>query len=213
LDVLPVAIELRARHGLDTVFALADEALAAPIARAGFRALPLDHFVGPDLLAVHRQARAAAERVAALTADVEQRAFAGLDAVESAALARSTRRVFGECVLDLVSVTHALARLLDELRPLAVIAGNPYTLEGRVAALLAKARAVPTAALEHGSIFPDDPIWQECRVDRVCAWGEASRRALLTCGVAEESIAVTGSPRIDQVRQAARPADADAITL
>ncbi len=85
------------------------------------------------------------------------------------------------------------------MKPALILAGNPYTLEGRIATRVGQTCGILTAALEHGSIFSYDPIWEDCILDLVCAWGEPSRRALLSCGVHEEQIAVTGAPHLDDM--------------
>jgi glycosyltransferase involved in cell wall biosynthesis len=102
-----------------------------------------------------------------------------------------------EQLLDLVWFASAMARLLIEVKPRIVLVGNPYTVEGRVSARLASALGVASACIEHGTIFADDPIWEDCPVDRVLVWGEPSRDALLTCGVAGQAIAIVGAPRLD----------------
>jgi hypothetical protein len=98
--------------------------------------------------------------------------------------------------------------LIGDGHPVAMLAGNPYTLEGRTAALVARQLGVPSAAMEHGTIFADSPVWYECPVDLVCAWGQPSRRALLSNGLSESQIRVSGAPRYDEVfRSSLDPAD------
>jgi hypothetical protein len=92
--------------------------------------------------------------------------------------------------------THFL-QLLRQTKPCVIAVGNPNTLEGRTAAMLAKSQRVPTVAIEHGTVFPNDPMWANCPVDCMMAWGEPSRRALIASGVSEQRIMVTGAPRID----------------
>jgi hypothetical protein len=88
--------------------------------------------------------------------------------------------------------------LLAQKRPALLIVGNPFTFEGRTAALVARAHGVPVAATEHGSVVPGDPKWRDCPVDLVCAWGEPDRQAFIACGVPAEAVVVTGSARQDE---------------
>jgi hypothetical protein len=204
LDQLPVARGLAAR-GARVVFALPDEALVDATRAQGFEAVLLARVSGhgaPGPIAVRRLRR---DLVRAIARGPGARSE-GFTPDERSALCAATHAGLRENLNVALRAASGLAFLLDTLRPRLVLPGNPYTMEGRIAAMLAKVRGIPSAALEHGSIFPEDPIWQECVVDRVCAWGEPSRRALQSCGVGEERIAVTGAPRLDPVVHAASAA-------
>lgn len=108
------------------------------------------------------------------------------------------RQVLLGNALELTWFAVAFGTLLKDARPRVTLVGNPYTMEGRLAARLSRAHRIPSACIEHGSIFANDPIWSDCPIDRVLAWGEPSRRALLSCGVAAKSVRVVGSPRLDR---------------
>jgi hypothetical protein len=85
----------------------------------------------------------------------------------------------------------------------AALVANPYSRVGRTTGRVVRAADLPVVAVEHGSIFPDDPRWEDCPVTAFCTWGASSRRALATCGVPAERIVVTGAPRFDGAPQAA----------
>jgi UDP-N-acetylglucosamine 2-epimerase len=118
---------------------------------------------------------------------------------ERAALAAAASTTLHRDAAEALNVAHAFIGLVRRLRPAITLVANPYTFEGRLLSLVSRHAGVPTVALEHGSIFPGSPHWQNCPSDLVCAWGDVSRRALLACGVADERIAVTGGPRYDEV--------------
>ncbi len=207
-DQMPVALELR-RQGMRVVFALPTPELVDLPREQGFEVASLDAVAAgraPGPLAAHRLQRAL-ERAVGDFADGPT--AARFSAREREVLTVTTQAVLREQVNGLQRVAHGLDRLLQTLTPTLLLIGNPYTIEGRAAAMLARARGIRSAALEHGSTFPDDPIWRDCLVDLVCACGAPSRRALLSCGVADSAIAVTGAPRLDAViqrRSQAQPA-------
>jgi hypothetical protein len=199
-DVLPVAVALQRDHGVETVFGLVDDRLRPAIQDAGFLWTPV---AAPPGRAGQPPRDALRRCVAGLGRVFDDPRVGGeeFDAVENAVLAARAKRVLGELARRVVEVAAGAAHLVERLRPQLVLVGNPYTLEGRTASHVARQMGVASAALEHGTIFPNDPIWQECLVDLVCAWGDPSRRALLNCGVAESAAVVTGAPRHDPVFQ------------
>lgn len=197
-DMAPVARALQERFGIATLVGATSREIYALAKKEGLRTIPLRgsstgeirSFLGtsfsilPELLELVQNQ----EPDAALVSDIENRT-----------LIRMTCRTLTAHYASAVDVAVASARTLLAEKPRLVTVGNPYTVDGRIAARIAHEMGVPTVAQEHGSIFPNDPIWQECFVDRVCAWGNPSKRALLSCGLKPEQIAVTGAPRFDAV--------------
>jgi hypothetical protein len=197
-DMLPEARALRER-GVETFFALIDGRFTAQIAREGFPHAGLLHHRFADAV----RWAAAVPLVARLEAQGEtlSRTLLELDEVERRVLLSTTRDALRESIPVASALAAAAQALLGSLKPDLIRVGNPYTLEGRVPARVAQFAGIPTAVVEHGAIFPNDPKWQDCPASLVCAWGQPSRRALLSNGVPESHIAITGSPRFDAVFQ------------
>jgi hypothetical protein len=206
-DLLPVARMLRSRHGLETAFAVPDPGLAEAAAADRF---PVHRLQAP-------RPRSGELRDALRTLlETDGLADPELGPVECRALVQAAGAVLDDQLEPALRVAAALDRLFVECRPRLVLSGNPYTLEGRTAARLATEHGARSAALEHGSIFPDDPIWQDCAVDAVLCWGEPSRRALLSCGLEAPRIHVVGAPRLDAVvgaQRASSPAARDTVLV
>jgi hypothetical protein len=197
-DILPVARALRENHGIETVFAVVNRELQSLVRAAGFATVPLRTDSTYNGIRLSDTPAGFRNRLKSLLA---QRLAHDdlLDPLENQTLLRRTQRTVIGHFPYLCEIAAASASLIEHINPSLVLVGNPYTLEGRTAAVISRGYGVPTAAIEHGSIFPDDPIWQECPIDIVCAWGNPSKRALLTCGVDQQRIAVTGAPRFDSV--------------
>lgn len=207
-DVLPVARLMRELYQVRTVFLVTDEAMKEHIEEADFPALYVPGLLtSRDAKICAAQSQATLARLDELmTTELERRAANAtasdvLSLEEAKTLAHVTGEVLHRHLEYALRVSLAVERCVAQFSPALLFASNPYTLEGRVATCVARSYDVPTASVEHGSIFPDDPIWQDCSLDLVCAWGEPSRRALLSCGVREEQIAVTGAPRFDNLEQ------------
>lgn len=197
-DILPVARALRKNHGIETIFAVVNRELQSLVRSAGFATVPLrtdSTYNGIPL----SETPAGFTRRLKLLCDQRLSQDSLLDPLENQTLLRQTQHTVIGHLSYLCEIAAASASLIERMNPSLVVVGNPYTLEGRTAAVISRGYGVPTAAIEHGSIFPDDPIWQECPIDRICAWGNPSKRALLTCGVDQRCIAVTGAPRFDSV--------------
>jgi hypothetical protein len=189
-DLEPVAEALAERHGAAVV-------MAAPTVELSTR---ITKWPAVDFYAAGGAARRLVALDAAKLSVSLWRVATDVDIAHArTALLRSARRVLWAQLPDALRSAHAAWALLDASRPELVVVGNPYTLEGRTTAILAQARGVPVAAIEHGSIFPNDPIWDECPVDLVCCWGEVSRAALVSCGVDPKRITITGAPRLDAI--------------
>lgn len=192
-DLIPVARALRREHGVETVFALVDRQLLNEVSRAGFCSVGLHTFSTPSP-AERFRIYGLAGHLAGLPASCAS--FGAEEAARLAASSLDVLRALGPRVGD---VSRAVQCLLVRLEPLAVVVGNPYTLEGRTAALTAGQMSIPTVALEHGTIFPRSPRWYECPADLVCVWGQPSQRALESSGVSSERIRITGAPRFDDI--------------
>lgn len=78
-------------------------------------------------------------------------------------------------------------------RPRVLLVANPYIAEGRGAALAARGRGIPVVSAQHGTIFPDDPRWARCPVDRFGVWGPAAVEALVESGMTAQQLFVTGA--------------------
>ena len=199
-DLLPVASAIRDEHRHPVRFAVVDRRLCSLIAEAGFDVRGLYTAMPED----RGRLRGAVQRAeASLTQLVEDRPRGerSPEAARRDLLKRRTSLVVQSSLRDAFRTAACVGRLLDEERPSAVVVGNPYTSEGRIAAWAAAARGIKTFSVEHGSIFPDDPCWSLCPADEVFVWGEPSRRALLSCGLEDHRIFVTGGPRHDLLFQ------------
>ena len=196
-DILPVATKIRELDGASVVCAALDRRLAKYAYSGGLPVIG----VFSSLTSQLRRWRVEATQLLPSIERVIQRTICSteFDPDQANALADNTVQTMRNSFHDLYITARAVKHLLDVFDPELVLVGNPYTYEGRLAAVAARARSIPAAVIEHGSIFPNDPIWEECPIDLVCAWGNPSRDALLSCGIANEQIVVTGAPRYDSI--------------
>ena len=188
-DILPVARALRL-HERYALFGVVDPQLIPDIEASGHEAVGLHAVAG-----AHPSERWTAYRFSHSLLDTAAR----LSSPDTQILAASTARTVRRHLPRALEVGRAVERLVERHNLSLVLVGNPYTMEGRTAALVARQLGVPSVGLEHGTIFPNSPRWSECPVDLMCVWGEPSAQALATCGVPRERIAVTGAPRLDEV--------------
>jgi hypothetical protein len=191
-DQLPVAERLRDLDGLRTLFCVADDAFADPLRRAGFAATGFFSNPARETARAYLMARHVRASLRSLVSERAGRP-------DEKMLGQLTYELVDARCLDALRAFLSASRLIDAVRPAVVLLSNPNTLEGRVMGRVAQAHGVPVVAIEHGSIFPDDPAWWDCPVDRVCVWGEPSGRALAKCGLPEEKIVVTGAVRYEPV--------------
>jgi len=194
LHVVPIAKELEASHAKSVLFAVCDQKMAALVDQAGFASVDLYHCAAANPVGLGVGSALLVRRAAAAMREVRP---AGFDALELDVMKRTALRVLRVNAPDLFRMAQGIQSVFEAARPSLVIAANPYTMEGRLAWRLAVANRISSAAVEHGTIFVNDPIWDELGVDTFCAWGEHSREALLACGMRNEQIAVVGSPRLD----------------
>lgn len=195
-DLLPVASEIRTRFQTPVRFAVVDRRLFPLIRDQGFPVRGLYAVMPSDRRLIRQAINDAGRRLPTLIADLPQDGDRS-SRCRRELLKRRTTLVLETELRDVFRTAACVGSLLDEERPSAVVVGNPYTSEGRITVRAAAARGIKTFAIEHGSIFPNDPCWSDCPAEEVYAWGEPSRRALLSCGVDERRIFVTGGPRHD----------------
>jgi UDP-N-acetylglucosamine 2-epimerase len=114
-----------------------------------------------------------------------------------------------------VALANARAALAT-FRPKVMVVGNDITVEGRAAALAAKAVGVSVVVMMHGHVGTNNPLHGSHLADRLVAYGDAHRRVLMQLGIPAKSISVCGAPYLDQ-RPAAgatvHPAIAKAFSL
>lgn len=200
-DILPVAHQLRDRYLVETVFGVVDRGMEREVKR--------DDFDAVDLLALGRKSTDASDSLiskalADATRLLNDSSLVEIDEFSEAeikALAYVTETVLRTNLRQLVRVATAMEELVKNHRPSLIFASNPYTLEGRIAVNVARAHRIPTASIEHGTIYKEDPMWAECCLDLMCVWGQPSRRALLSSGLTDQQIAVTGAPRFDEINK------------
>jgi len=204
-DMLPVARHLRSAYGVETVFGVVDRRLLGRVREERFGVFGL-------YAAAWLEERRHGSPVRQFRSDLQRlldRFTPTHEAERHRELAANTRRIVGELLGEVMATASAVRGALRQVRPCGVLLGNPYVFEGRVAGRVAAAEDTPVACIEHGSIFLDDPNWPGSPIDLACVWGEPSRRALLSCGIPERRIQVTGAPRHDQIflnaRQFATP--------
>ncbi len=127
----------------------------------------------------------------------------------------------GTLLLQLPWAVRSVAEMreaLDFFRPAAVGLYAESSGWGRAALLACRAAGVPTVAIQHGIVYPKyfsyrhDPDEAACpRPDRTAVFGQAARRLLATMGAyPPQSLVTTGSPRFDDLLNAARTWDRDA---
>jgi glycosyltransferase involved in cell wall biosynthesis len=105
------------------------------------------------------------------------------------------------------------------LRPEALCLYAESSGWGRAALAAARAAGIPTLAIQHGILYPTyysylhEPDEGDCpRPDRTAVFGEAARRFLVEKGgYPPASLAVTGSPKFDELMSAAAGWDRDAL--
>lgn len=197
-SILPVASLLSEKDDVQILFGVVKEELEDSCLKEGFDAVNLIQIENDTQL--KRQAKETLRKLHEfMQKDLMIDADDNFSGAEVAALKTITEQIVSDNLLHALRVAKGVDAVFREFKPTLFFASNPYTIEGRTGVYVAKTYNVPTASAEHGSIFPDDPIWQECLVDLVCVFGEPSRRALLTCGVKDEHIKITGASGFDKV--------------
>lgn len=197
-NILPVVAFLKERYGVQILFGVVSDELAEVCKNAGYASVNIIHVRNNSQL--KQQTKDMQSKISKFVEQLNLSHFdEGFTEAEIAAMKMMTLQVVKDYLLYSLRVAENVKTVFEEFRPSLFFACNPYTMEGRAAIHVAKRFDVPTASSEHGSIFPNDPIWQECLVDLVCVFGEPSRRALLACDVRPEQIAVTGAPHFDEI--------------
>ena len=121
--------------------------------------------------------------------------------IENLALSRCILDTLRSNLIHILRFAHHLIKVIERRKPKVIMVGNPMTMEGKVATIIAKAFETPVAALEHGTIRGDDPIWKNCLLDKFLVWGEPSKQSLLKAGFRETQIQIVGAPRMDTLLQ------------
>lgn len=197
-DIHSVVTMLKNEYGVQVLFGVVTEELEELCKQAGFDFVNLIKI--NKNAATEKQGTAIQQKLNVFLENLTRENFEEkFSDAEITAMKAMLKKVVRNNLLNTLRVFDGAKFVMEKFNPTLYFASNPYTLEGRSAIYVAKHFNIPTASAEHGTIFPDDPIWQECLVDLVCVFGEPSRRALLTCGVSEEQIAVTGAPGFDKI--------------
>ena len=158
-----------------------------------------------------------AEKLSAMPAPhlppLELAAVESADAGQAAAVWRST--LLESLPAACVAVANARAAF-EQFRPKVLVVGNDITVEGRAAALVAKAAGVRVVVMMHGHVGTNNPLHGLHLADRLVAYGDAHRRVLVELGISPEAISVCGAPYLDQrpaAGAAVHPAIAKAFSL
>jgi len=112
-----------------------------------------------------------------------------------------------------------MRRMLEAVRPAVVCLYAEDSGWGRATEAACRAVGVPTIGVQHGILYPRYYAYQhaadeaDCpRPDRTAVFGEAARRYLIEEGsYAADSLVVTGSPKFDELLEAARRWDRDGL--
>jgi hypothetical protein len=191
--VVGIARALRETHGHRVMF------LRTPLDAAGaeheFPALLLQDFGGirsrvvvVDVLRLLRQVSRVLDRLE----------VPGFTVEETRRLAQVTRGSMARDMTIVWRTAFGIDTVLRESGASLLMVGNPCTIEGRVAALIARRHGVAVAGVEYGTVFAGDPRWRDCPVDLMCAWGEPGRDAFLANGLPRERVVITGSALQDE---------------
>lgn len=122
-----------------------------------------------------------------------------LDHATPDALRAAVRGTVFDCLPSIVAYRRAVRARLARHRPRVVLIGNPNVVEGSVAGVEARRAGIPSVALQHGTVVPNEPMWWGCPVDHVLAWGEDGRQKLVSCGFSPEAVETVGCLRLDAV--------------
>lgn len=56
--------------------------------------------------------------------------------------------------------------------------------------------SVPSVVVQHGQTYPSNPLaYTPVSATKIAVWGQYAKKVLLECGVAQDKIEITGSPR------------------
>jgi hypothetical protein len=89
--------------------------------------------------------------------------------------------------------------ILKNHRPTLVISPDLADPRTRFYTLLCRQMGIPCMDIQFGPTGDEGIEWQFLASDKVAAWGETSKQAMLKHGIPEEKIIVTGSPRHDML--------------
>lgn len=108
------------------------------------------------------------------------------------------KRAFGVYASYFLPDIIAVARhILHEHRPSIIISIDTADPRTRIYSLLGKKLGIPTIQVQAGAVGPEAVEWRFLLDDLVLTQGEQSKNFLISHGVPESKILVTGSPRYD----------------
>ncbi len=87
------------------------------------------------------------------------------------------------------------SRVIDQESPKVFVFGNDSCHRGLAIIAVARQRDVPTLVIQHG--ITANPWGYVPHSDKMIVWGEHSRNAIASCGVAREKLICTGAPGLD----------------
>ena len=108
-------------------------------------------------------------------------------------------RVLGVYLPRLVPLAAVADHILDHHRPALVVSPDVADPRTRLYTILAARRGIPSLEIQFGVAGPESIEWRFMAADRVAAWGQQAANVLAAHGVPLERIAVTGSPRHDDL--------------
>ena len=99
------------------------------------------------------------------------------------------------------SLTYLLhiEEILDHLKPVCIISPDTSDPRCRVVSLLSKRKNIPTYEIQFGLTGPEGIEWKFFVSSRVAVWGNQAKAILISHGVPESKIEITGSPRHDDL--------------
>ena len=102
----------------------------------------------------------------------------------------------------LVSNAAVARHILKQHRPSLVISGDVADPRTRVFILQCKNLGVPCLEVQFGLIGPEGIEWQFFVADVVAVWGEDAKATMISHGIPENKIIITGTPRNDCLTKA-----------
>jgi UDP-N-acetylglucosamine 2-epimerase len=88
--------------------------------------------------------------------------------------------------------------LFDDLSPDIVLIGDDRSEVTRAGILPAKQRNIPVFEIQHG-LYNQPKLMFNLISDKICVWGEYTKKILLEAGISPEDIEITGSPYYDNL--------------
>jgi len=104
-------------------------------------------------------------------------------------------------IFQLILTLKTYERIFRRKKPSVVVVADDLHSNGRSACIIARRCGVPSFCLQNGPISVDDFGFRPIFADRFIAWGEETRRWLISHGEDESRVIVCGSPRYDALKQ------------